>query len=428
MDVKVIPAEKWKRYIEATVPAAEVETEFNGALRRYQKQVQIHGFRKGKAPLHFVKQIYGGAIRQETIDEMVPKIFAEARKQNDLKIIGPTNVEKLDYDEKDGLNLRAVVEVAPEIELRQYKGIEFEKTLYEVSDEDVEETIDGLQEQRATFRVLADAALQDGHLALVDLQKIDATGVAMIGDKYENQRLLISAEDEFTRPLIGAKVGESRRTSFTERQPDGKKAEHPTFYEAQIKEITEKVLPPVDAAFAAEFKFNSVEDFKNDVREHLQTRAAQRTREQLQREIVDELLKINSFELPEKMADEYAEKFFDGVKTQFAQMPEETIKSESRAAAFRRLRWEFLRARIVAAENIAVSDDELRDYIVQLAFAAKEEPQRVINRTMHDEEKREQLRADLLESKTLQFLEEQMQYRERRAPYNDRGQQKIITV
>ena len=428
MDVKVIPAEKWKRYIEATVPAAEVETEFNGALRRYQKQVQIHGFRKGKAPLHFVKQIYGGAIRQETIDEMVPKILTEARKKNDLKIIGPTDVEKVNYDEKEGLNFRAVVEVAPEIELRQYKDLEFEKTLYDISDADVDETIDGLQEQRATFRVLEDAALQDGHLALVDLQKIDATGVVMIGDKYENRRLLISAEDEFTRALIGAKAGETRRTSFTERQPDGKMAEHPTFYQARIKEITEKILPPVDAAFAAEFKFNSIEEFKNDVREHLHKRAAQRTREQLQREIVDELLKVNAFELPEKMAEEYAEKFFDSVKAQFAKLPEETIKSEARASAFRRLRWEFLRARIVAAENIAVSDDELRDYIVQLAFAANEEPQRVINRTMHDEEKREQLRADLLESKTLQFLEGQMKYRERHAPYKDRGQQKIITV
>ena len=428
MDVKVIPAERWKRYIEVTVPAAEVETEFNDALRRYQKQVQIQGFRKGKAPIHFVKQVYGGAIRQETIEELVPKILNETRKKNDLKVIGATDVEKVNYDEKEGLNFRAVVEVAPEIELRQYKDLEFEKTLYDITDEDLEETIEGLREQRATFRVLHEAALQEGNLVLVDLQKIDATGVAMIGDKYDNQRLLISGEDEFTRPLIGAKVGDTRRTSFTERKPDGKMAEQPTYYQAHIKEITEKILPPVDEAFAAEYKFSSVAEFKNDVREHLLKRAAQRTREGLQREIVDELLKVNAFELPEKMAEEYAEKFFESVKSQFGNLPPETIKSESRAAAFRRLRWEFLRARIIAAENITVSDDEVRDYIVQLAFAANEDPQRVINRTMHDEDKREQMRADLLESKTLLFLEEQMKYRERHAPYKDRGQQKIITV
>ncbi len=102
MDVKVIPAEKWKRYIEVTVPAPEVESEFNEALRRYQKKVQIHGFRKGKAPLNFVKQIYGGAIRQETLEEMVPKILEEARAQNGLKTVGPANMEDMKNKKKDG--------------------------------------------------------------------------------------------------------------------------------------------------------------------------------------------------------------------------------------------------------------------------------------------------------------------------------------
>ena len=428
MDVKVIPAEKWKRYIEVTVPAAEVEAEVNEALRRYQKKVQLHGFRKGKAPLHFVKQIYGGAIRQETLEELVPKILNEARAKNGLKVLGATDVEEMKYDEKDGLNFRAAVEVAPEIELRQYKDLEFEKTLYDIADADVEEALAGLREQKAVYRVASDEEVKDGYIVTVDLQKVDAAGFALVGDKHENQRLLVSAEDDFTRPLIGAKVGEARRTSFTERLPDGKMAEKPTHYQASIKEISEKILPPLDEAFAAQYKFETVEELKNDVREHLLQRAARRTHDDLHREIVDELLKVNAFELPEKMAESYAGKFFESVKTQFAGMPEEAVKNESRAAAFRRLRWEFLRARLVAAENIAVSDDELRDYIVQLAFATKEEPQRLINRTMHDDDKREAVRGDLLEAKTLSFLEAHMKFRERRAPYKDRGPQRIITV
>jgi trigger factor len=428
LDVKVIPAEKWKRYIEVTVPAAEVESEVNEALRRYQKKVQIQGFRKGKAPLHFVKQIYGGAIRQETLEELVPKILTEAREQNGLKVLGAAEMEEMKYDEKDGLNFRAAVEVSPEIELRQYKDFEFEKTLYDIAEADVEEALAGLREQQAVYRVVSDGEVMDGHIVVTDLQKVDAAGFALVGDKHENQRLLVSAEDDFTRPLIGARVGETRRTSFTERLPDGKMAEKPTHYQAGVKEIIEKILPPLDEAFAALYKFQTVEELKSDVRQHLLQRAEQRTRDEMRREIVDELLKVNAFELPEKMAEAYAEKFFESVKAQFAGMPEETIKSESRAAAFRRLRWEFLRARIVAAENLDVSDDEMRDYIVQLAFASKEDPQRLINRTMNDADKREQLRGDLLEAKTMNFLEAHMKYRERRTPYKDRGPQRIITV
>ena len=428
MDVKVIPAEKWKRYIEVTVPAAEVESEVDAALRRYQKKVQLHGFRKGKAPLHFVKQIYGGAVRKETVEEMVPRLVDEARAKNGLQVIGSVEMEEVKYDEKDGLNFRAAMEVAPEIELRQYKNLEFEKKLYDIAEADFEEMLESLREKQAVYRAAGDEEVKDGYIVTVDLQKVDAGGFAIVGNKHENQRLLASAVDEFTRPLLGARVGETRRTSFTERLPDGKPAEKPTYYQVSIKEIAEKVLPPLDEALAAQYKFQTVEELKNDVRQHLLQRAVQRTRDDLRREIVDELLKVNYFELPEKTAESYAEKFFESVKAQFAGMPEETIKNESRAAAFRRLRWEFLRARIVAAENIDVSDDEMRDYIVQLAFAGKEDPQRLINRTMNDDDKREALRGDLLEAKVLEFLEAQMKYRERRAPYKDRGPQRIITV
>ncbi len=428
MDVKVISAEKWKRYIEVTVPAAEVESEVNAALRRYQKKIQIQGFRKGKAPLQFVKQIYGGAVRKETVEEMVPRIVDEARAKNGLKVIGSVEMEEVKYDEKEGLNFRAAMEVAPEIELRQYKNLEFEKTLYDIADADVEEALEGLREQQAVYRVASDEEVKDGYIVTVDLQKVDVGGFAIVGDKHENQRLLASAADDFTRPLIGARVSETRRTSFTERLPDGKMAEKPIHYQVSIKEIAEKVLPPLDEALAAQYKFQTVEELKNDVRRHLLQRAEQRMRDEVRREIVDELLKVNAFELPEKVAEAYAEKFFESVKAQFAGMPEETIKNESRAAAFRRLRWEFLRARLVAAENIDVSDDEMRDYIVQLAFAGKEDPQRLINRTMNDDSKREALRGDLLEAKTLSFLEAQMKFRERHAPYKDRGPQRIITV
>jgi trigger factor len=428
LDVKVIPAEKWKRYIEVTVPAAEVESEFNEALRRYQKKVQIHGFRKGKAPLHFVKQIYGGAIRQETIEEMVPKILNDAREKNGLKTVGAASVEDMKYDEKDGLNFRAAVEIAPEVELRQYKGLEFEKTIYDIDDEDVNEALEDLREQHATLRVIDGGEIQDGYLVLVDLQKIDEAGFTIVGDKLENQRFLVSAEDEFTKPLIGAKVGDTRRTSFTERRPEGAAAEKSAHYQMTVKEITEKTLPRLDEAFAGKYKFQTIDELKKDVCDHLLKRAAQRSSDNLRREIVDELLKVNAFELPEKMAESYAEKFFESVKAQFAGMPEETIKNESRAAAFRRLRWEFLRGRLAAVENIKVSDEEMRDHLVAFAFASNEDPQRLINRTMNDAEKREKLREDLLEAKTLQFLEGQMKFNERHAPYRDRGPQRIITV
>ncbi|MDZ7364046.1 MAG: trigger factor [candidate division KSB1 bacterium] len=431
MDVKVIPAEKWKRYIEVSVPAAEVESEFAQALRHYQKRVQIQGFRKGKAPLHFVKQMFGDAIREEAIEKMIPRILTQARDENSLKTVGPADVKEMKYDEQTGLNFRAEVEVAPEIELRRYKGLAFERTIYDIDERDIEETLEILREQKATLKKLADGTeVKAGHIVTVDLQKTDAAGFPIINQKLENQRFIVSGDNEFTRPFLGAKIGETRRTVYTPG-PDDPAAEPlpPIFYQATIKEIMENILPALDDAFAKTLgKPQTLEELKEDLRAHLKQRAEQRSREDLHQEIIDELLKVNWFELPEKMAESYAEKFFETIKEQFIGMSEEQLKAEARAAALRRLRWEFLRQRIIAAENIDVSDQEMRDYLVAMALAKKEDPQRLINRTMNDAAKREKLRDDLLEAKTLQFLEGQMQIRERHVPYHDRGQQRIITV
>lgn len=429
MDVKVIPAEKWKRYIEVTVPAAEVESEVDQALRHYQKRVQIQGFRKGKAPLNFVKRMYGEAVRQETIEKMVPKILTKVRDENRLKTVGPADVDVMKYDEQTGLNFRAIMEVAPEIELRRYKGLEFERTIYDIDEQDVNDMLENLREQKATLKKLEDGAeIKAGHIVTVDLQQTDAAGFPIINEKIENQRFIVAGDDEFTKPLLGAKTGETRRTSYT-RTPEAHEPAPPMFYQATIKEIMENILPDLDDEFAKTFgKPQTLEELKEDLRAHLKHRAEQRSREDLHHEMVDELLKVNSFELPEKMAESYAKKFFETIKAQFADVPEEKLKDDARAAALRRLRWEFLRERIIAAENIEVSDQEMRDYLVTRALASKEDPQRLINRTMNDPDKREKLRDDLLESKTLQFLEGQMQIRERHVPYHDRGQQRIITV
>jgi trigger factor len=438
LDVKIIPAEKCKRYIEVTMPAEEVESRVTAELRKYQKQVQIHGFRKGKAPLQLVKQIYGSAIRQETIDEMIPEIISETRDKNGLKTVGPANLEDSKYDEQNGLSFRAAVEVAPEIELRNYKGLELEKTVFDVEDQDVAESIEGLREQAAVMRAV-ESEVQPGYIVVTDLQRVDAAGFPIIGNKHENQRLQVSNEDEFTKPLIGAKVGDSRRVSIAEKRPDGTAAEQPAFYQVTVKEIAEKILPALDDAFTKnldftakrgdqEKKIETLEELKQAIRDELNARADHRSRENMRHDLIDELLKINAFDLPEAMAESYVHKFAESMKAQFTGLPEEMLNNEGRAAAMRRLRWDFLRARIAEVEGIEVSDEEMREYLIASALSSNQEPQRLINQTMNNAEKREKLRDELLETKVLQFLENQMKIRERHAPYKDRGQSRIIKV
>jgi trigger factor len=437
LDVKIIPAEKCRRYIEVTMPPEEFEPKLTEALQNQRKRVQLHGFRKGKAPMQLVKQIYGNAVREKTIEDLVPKIISDAREQYNLKTVGPAHLEDVKYDQQAGLQFRAYVEVAPEIELRQYKGLEFEKTIYDIGEQDVANALENLREQYARMEKV-DGEAQPGHLVLVDLQQIDATGLPIIGNKYEDRRFQIVADgsdEEFTKPLIGARLGDSRKVEYRERRPDGTPAETPTFYQATIKEISEKKLPAVNDEFAREVglsnargKIETLEELKKVIRQELEQRAGRRSQETLHHEIIDELLKTNPFDLPEELTESYVKSFAKNLQSQFQNLPPEALKDEARAAAIRRLRWEFLLAQIAQAEGIEVSDEEVREHLISLALSKNEDPQRLINQTMNDEDRLEKVRAELHEAKILQFLEKQMKIRERRIPFGERDKQRIITV
>jgi trigger factor len=286
---------------------------------------------------------------------------------------------------------------------------------------------------------VVEGEIQSGYIVVADFQKVDAAGFPLIGSKLEDQRLQVTSDDEFTKPLIGAKVGDSRRLSIAEKRPDGTTAEQPALYQVTVKEISEKILPALDDAFAKslgftvkrgddEKKIETLEELQQAIRDELNARAEHRSRENLRNDLIDELLKINTFDLPEAMAETYAQKFAESMKAQFTGLPEDMLNNEGRAAAMRRLRWDFLRARLAEVESIEVSDEELREYLIASALSSKQEPQRLINQTMNNAEKREKLRDDLRETKVLQFLESQTKISERHAPYKDRGQSRIIKV
>jgi trigger factor len=438
LDVKVIPAEKWRRYIEVTMPPEELEPRVTEALQDYRKRIQIDGFRKGKAPLQLVKQIYGDAVREKTIEDLVPKILSDARDQHSLKTIGPAQLENVAYDKKDGLKVRAYVEVMPEVELRPYTNLEFERVVYEIGDHDVAETLEDLREQFAKLEKVEGEA-QPGHFVLADLQRVDATGVPIIGTKYEDRQIHIdlpgSAGETFTKPLVGARVGDTRRVNFPERRQEGSGEDIPTFYDVLIKEISEKKLPELDDEFAHEVgrafpqsKIATIADLRKAIRDDLSHRAARRSEEALDHEMIDELLKMNPFELPEGLTESYVKSLTEHAQSQLKNVPEETLKNEARAVAVRRLRWQIVREYIAQMEGIEVSDEEVREYIVALALSSNQDPQRLINQTMHDEEKRERVREDLHEGKVLQHLKKQVKIRERRVPFGRRDEQRIITV
>jgi trigger factor len=176
LDVQVTSGEKWKRHIEVKLPASDFEPRLEKAMRDVQKHASISGFRKGKAPLSLINKMYGDAVRQQTIDDLLPELLSQVRQEHHLNMLGPARIEEIKYDPSAGLQLRATVEVEPDIELQSYTGFDLEKLIYDVTDEDVNDSLEHLREAQGWLESVEEGA-QANHFVTADVQEVDHTGL-----------------------------------------------------------------------------------------------------------------------------------------------------------------------------------------------------------------------------------------------------------
>ena len=432
LQVQITSGERWKRHIEVNLPASDFEPRVARALRDFQKQANIHGFRKGKAPLPLLDKMYGDAVRQQTIDEMLPELLTQVRQEHHLHTLGPARIEEVKYDPAAGLKFRATVEVEPDFELKSYTGFSLDKIVYEVTDEDVNDSLERLRESHGWLESVEDGAQME-HFVTANIQEVDGTGLPLIGKRFEDRQFRIARpenkDDEFTPQLLGVKPGDARIVVAKSATPEGQHVDKR--YRVEVKEVSERKLPVLDDNLARDLgPFESLEQLRQLLRNDIQKNAEQRSRMQLREEITEEILKNNSFELPEAYMQAFENAYYEDMKERFqnTRVPDEELRAEARAQAVRYLKWRYLSERIAEVEHVHVTDEEIRDYLTAVAKANQEDPQRYVNKTFNDERGREQARERLLEDKLLSLLETRMQLAPRQVAYKERDRSRLITA
>ena len=432
MQVQITSGEKWKRHIEVNLLASDFEPRVERVLRDYQKRVNIDGFRKGKAPLALINKMYGEAVRQKTIEELLPELLTRVRQEHHLNTLGPAHVEEVRYDPAAGLILRATVEVEPDVELKNYTGFELEKLVYEVGEEDVSDSLEHLREEQGWLESVEDGA-QAHHFVTADIQEVDASGLPIIGKRYEDRQLRISPsdnrEDDFTPQLIGLKAGEVRTVATKSTTPEGQPASK--LYRVEIKEVSEKKLPALDDNLARDVgQFASLDELRGTIRAGIQADAEQRSRKLLRDEIIEEILKNNPFELPEAYSQAFENAYYEDLKAKLKEVrvQEESLRASARAETARYLKWRYLCERIAEIEHVHVSEEDVRQYLAAVAKASNEDPQRYVNKNFNDERMRQQANERLIEERVLALLETRMKLTPRRVAYKDRDRSRLITV
>ncbi len=291
--------------LEFNFATLDLSKEIKQAVIKKQAQTNMKGFRKGKAPLAMVEQVYGPQLESDALNQFVQTQLFEAVNKEKLKTVGYPSFENVKYETGKSVSFEAVVEIFPEIKLADYSSYTFKKDKVEVTDEDLKNVEKNYLESKAETIEVADASakLAKGQTAVFNFEGVKADGSRpdnMKGNEYlleiGSGRFIPGFEDG----MIGLKKGEKKNVETTfpadYHAPDLQNAK--VVFEVELLEIKEKRYPELNDEMAKEFGYESVADFREKNKKNLVAQKERQVSEKLHQEILEKLVKENKFDIP----------------------------------------------------------------------------------------------------------------------------------
>ena len=373
--------------LEIEVSKEKVNEALENAYKKVVKRITVPGFRKGKVPRKIIEARFGPELfYNEALEILVDPAYHEAIEEYRLEPITQPEMELVQIEKDKPLIFKVNVEVKPEVELCEHKGITVQQAKKEITPEDVDNYLSSLQKQHARLVVVEEEELQEKDLAVIDFEgSID--GELFEGGKGENYSLEIGSGtflEGFEKQLIGAHAGEERdiRVTFPNDYPRTELAGKDADFHVKVKEIKRPQLPELDDAFVEELteEFSTLEEFRADVEQKMAESLKRRQKLELENKIVEKVAAQSKVEIPEVLVEreinnmlaefEYYLNMQGLTLQQFAEMTEgglDKLKEERREEAAKRVRANLVLGEIIKKEAFEVSDDELDTKIKEIA-------------------------------------------------------------
>ena len=369
--VEIEKEESWHRVLNIEVSAEDAEREYDKVAQRVAKKVKIKGFRQGKVPVTVVKKSFKAELDQEFLESVVPQAFGAALDETGLDPVTEPKFEELSFGEERPLSFKADFECRPQIDLKDYKGIEAEKQVPEVTDEHLESVLDDFRKSKAELEEVDRAAI-DGDVLIVDYHGVDDAGEVIADRQVAGYTLELGAGrvvEQFEDALKGAAPGESRDAEipYPEDYEDQELAGTTAKYRITVQKVQEKRFPTLDDALVKEHtEQETLAEFTEHVKKNLEDQADRAGIERLENILIDKVADANPFEAPGTLVDHLLEDPINRQKFEIAQsggdpesVNEDQIRTEARASAERQVCRMLLLDEIARAEEIQVEDKEL---------------------------------------------------------------------
>ena len=374
MDVVVEDVSALTKKITITLPKEGVQKKLEKAYGKLQRETKIKGFRRGKVPRTVIVRNYQGQVQAEIGEKLVQESYFDAIEQEKIDPVVHPDITLPVFNEDGTFTYIANIDIRPEFELGEYKGIEVEKIESKISDAAIEVEIEELRRDMAPLRSVTDRGVETGDVIVVDFEGFH-NGKAMKEVKNDNYQVDVGAgklSPEFEEKLVGMKQGEeaSHEVEFPAEYANPVLAGKNVEFRVQVKEVKERVLPDLDDDFAKDVdeKFTSIADLEASVRQGLQAEKDKSAEGDITDRVMLKLLEGHAFEVPERLVRFEVEEMIkntekqletQGMNLESAGINRDDLAKQSRETAEKRVRGDFILKKIADTEGIKVKDEDL---------------------------------------------------------------------
>ncbi|MBT1074521.1 trigger factor [Geobacter grbiciae] len=408
-----------KKKISFEIPAERVSAEIEKVFGQIQKRAAIKGFRKGKVPRSLVEQNYRSMMESDVLKNLFDETYFKALADHKIFPVSHPHIESDEVKRGEALKYSATVEVFPEIDVKDYKGLEVKRERFVSDVAPVEARLNEMREGMAELKPLEEGkCAETGNFVVIDfVGSID--GIPFEGGTAESYQLELGSGrfiPGFEDQLVGAKAGEQRTVEVTFPEEYGNKdlAGKVASFAVTVKEVKVKELPELDDEFAMQFgEFETLEQLKAKLAELHEDQETARIKADVQDRIVKALIGKNEIEVPSTLVERQLQMMLSNMKNRLAQqrlslemmgMDDESFKTHYRDSAESQVKGSLLLEAVAKKEGITVDDPDVEAKLRAMAEEAGQDFDRVKDFYEQNHNAKENLVAHLNEEKVLGYL------------------------
>lgn len=409
-----------KYELEIEISAEDFEAAIEKAYLKARKNIAMPGFRKGKAPRKLIEKEYGEQVFfEDAVNLLYAPVVNGAVEESGLELVTRPEVEVTEISKENGVKLKATCITKPEVEVKDYKGIEVEKVVNPVTDEDINKQLDALREKNVTVETVDDRAAENGDDVVIDFEGFK-DDVAFEGGKAEDFTLSLGSGQfipGFEDQIVGHNAGEDFdiNVTFPDEYQVKELAGAPAVFKIKLKSISKKVMPELDDDMVKDStEFDTVDEYKADVKKKLEEANEKHADSEVEAKIFDKVIENMTAEIPQVMFDNRVNEMISELEQrlapqgisldlymQYTGQTIDTVKKAYAEQAEKQVKLRLALEKIAKLENIGVTEDELKAEFDKLAEAYKLDVDQ-IKQFIHDDD----LKKDIAVGKAVDLIKD----------------------